>query len=159
LLLRSDVSIKVYLKPHYSKLFKNRFQDLQKHFHTRFEIVDNELTQWKGIFTSEFIKGLDLVYTCPSTIALDASVIGKPVVVINTDLDLSLYKPLCLATSPQDWVSALNNWKKSSKAFQDLAAEFCQKTLAGSNGSEVFVQQLLQDWSGKGGFGQSNANR
>ncbi|MCB9253261.1 MAG: hypothetical protein H6617_01095 [Bdellovibrionaceae bacterium] len=58
--------------------------------------------------TPALLDAVDAVITTPSTVAMDAAFMNRPVAVAAYDLDLSFYEPLVLLRSADDWSSFID---------------------------------------------------
>jgi len=72
---------------------------------------------WQPFTAPALIKISDLIFTTPSTVAVDAAVMNKPVCIIGGELDLKQYEPLKILMSENDWDQALEGLQ--SIAFLD----------------------------------------
>lgn len=79
--------------------------------------ADPNNTCWQPFTAPALIKISDLVFTTPSTVALDAVVMNKPVCIIGGEVDLKQYEPLKILRSAEEWDQAIEGLQES--AFLD----------------------------------------
>jgi hypothetical protein len=87
----------------------------------------------------EILKGIKRVITTPSTIALDAALIGRP-----TALAVDgggLYSPLAVLTSPEDWV----RFASSDDTDGETLDLFRSRVLVPGDGAARIAERLHQD--------------
>ncbi len=58
---------------------------------------------WQPYTAPALIASMDALVTTPSTVAMDAARAGRPIAVAGYQLDLSLYAPLPILKSAEDW--------------------------------------------------------
>jgi len=85
-------------------------------------LIDPTQPEWRMFTAPALLPALDAVITTPSTVAVDAVQAERPLAVAGYDLDLSLYAPLPVLTSFQDWrrfIEELNSkaWIKRNELF------------------------------------------
>jgi hypothetical protein len=104
-----DVSFVV--KPHPAgRWITERFKGMPR-LPPNVTIANSRAQEWVGVSAADILRHAAAAVTTPSTIALDAARLERPVALVAYGLDLSNYRPLPLLHSPEDWdaflVSAL----------------------------------------------------
>lgn len=77
----------------------------------------------------EWIAKSSLVFTTPSTIALDAALVGTPVAVLGFDLDLPNYAPLPIIRNARDWITTIEGVQRGDFSNTALGAFISQNAV------------------------------
>ncbi len=85
-------------------------------------LIDPLQPEWQLFTAPALMRNLDAVITTPSTVAVDAARAGCPVAVIGYDLDLSIYQPLPILVSSEDWRTFLERVSDSKAHIIDREA-------------------------------------
>jgi hypothetical protein len=92
-------------------------------------LADPADPRWERFTASTIIERASAVITTPSTVALDAARMRRPVAVAGYELDVLVYAPLTLLRGAQDWrtflSAALGGIPEISKGLD----EFCRRHL------------------------------
>jgi len=96
------------LKSHHDERWLASKQDEVALLPGNIVVADPKKSQWQLYTAAGLIKISDLVITTPSTVAVDAALMRKPVSVVGYDLNLDMYDPLCVLRSLDDWKVFVN---------------------------------------------------
>ena len=99
----SHPNVAVLLKPHHGGLWSIRNTHRLSDWPGNLIIADPTDPYWEPYTATALIGLADLVITTPSTVALDAVELRKPVAVAAYGLDLPAYSPLPLLEGLEDW--------------------------------------------------------
>lgn len=99
----SHPGVAVLLKPHHGGLWSIRNTHRLSDWPGNLVIADPTDPYWEPYTATALIGLADLVITTPSTVALDAVELHKPVAVAAYGLDLPAYSPLPLLEGLEDW--------------------------------------------------------
>ena len=94
-------------------------------------IADPADPLWESYTAGQLLGRIGAVITSPSTVALDAARMGKPVAVVGYGLDLSLYSPLPILGDGKQW----------GEFIQQIANPISRQFLVGR--SQAFVNKAL----------------
>lgn len=100
---RSRPSVAVLLKPHHGGLWSIRNTHRLVDWPANLIIADPTDPYWEPYTATALISLADFVVTTPSTVALDAVELCKPVAIAAYGLDLPAYSPLPLLEGLDDW--------------------------------------------------------
>ncbi len=100
---RSHAGVAVLLKPHHGGLWSIRNTHRLIDWPANLVIADPTDPYWEPYTANALIGLADIVITTPSTVALDAVELCKPVAIAAYGLDLPAYSPLPLLEGLEDW--------------------------------------------------------
>jgi hypothetical protein len=100
---RIHARVAILLKPHHGGLWSIRNTHRLSDWPGNLIIADPTDPYWEPYTANALIGLADLVITTPSTVALDAVEMRKPVAVAAYGLDLPAYAPLPLLEGLEDW--------------------------------------------------------
>lgn len=84
---------------------------------------------WRCVSTPALLAAVDAVVTTPSTVALDAARLGRPVAVAGYGLDLSAYAPLPAIESGVGWVEFVRSLGAGGARARARAAAFVDRVV------------------------------
>lgn len=105
--------------------------------------------KWENFTAPALLEVADAAITTPSTVALDAARLGRPVAVVGYDLVLEKYHPLPILRESYDWADWVNQLTSTEgyHQLQQIEQQFLQKQiLPGDATSRIFtyiMQQIL----------------
>ncbi len=112
-------------------------------------IADPTDPKWENFTAPALLEVADAAITTPSTVALDAARLGRPVAVVGYDLALEKYHPLPILRKSHDWTDWVNQLTSTEgyHKLQQTGQRFLQKqTLSGDATSRIVtyvMQQML----------------
>ncbi len=137
--------IQFLLKSHHAGQWTTKNKKNHPKFLTNVMILDPTDPRWEPHTGPEYILVSNLIVTTPSTIACDAAVMGKPVVVAAYDLDLEAYKPLPLMRKIEDYCAVIEDVMAGNKGYQQYAEAFITKNLVNTSAAEKMVNLILSE--------------
>ena len=136
-------SVQFLLKPHHAGQWTTKNRKTNHEFPSNVLILDPMDARWEPYTGPEYILASNLVVTTPSTIACDAAIMGKPVVVVAYDLSLEAYNPLPLMRQEEDYCKAIEEVIMKTKDHLFYAQEFIAKNLTNTQAAEKIVNLIL----------------
>jgi hypothetical protein len=112
-------------------------------------IADPTDPKWENFTAPALLEVADAAITTPSTVALDAARLGRPVAVVGYDLALEKYHPLPILRKSHDWADWVNQltFTEGYHQLQQTGHRFLQKqTLSGDATARIVtyvMQQML----------------
>ena len=108
---------------------------------SRFEnflLADPKDPAWEPYTATALVSICDGVITTPSTVALDAAMVGRPVAVAAYGLETGRYAPLSFLSRPGDWTDFLNGLgqKKTLEDSRQRALEFAARWVVPGDATE-----------------------
>ena len=100
-------------------------------------LADLSTPGWSTITTPSLIASADAVITTPSSIAVDAASQGKRVAVAGYDLDISLYAPLPILRSFDDWLSFASSYQSPIQVAQAGARFLSHMNVSGPSEDRI----------------------
>ena len=103
-----------------------------------FILADPQNTEWSTFSAQSIMQYCQGIITTPSTIALDAARMSKPVAIAGYQLDLSRYAPLNILRNSADWIGFLQNIQDSNNNsfFKQISLKFVENNLVPGDGLE-----------------------
>ena len=144
---KSYPAIMFLVKPHHAgQWLTSRYHGLVP-LHPNLVIADPGDPVWEEYTASHLMSVLDAVITTPSTVALDAARVGKPVAVVGYGLDLSPYAPLTVIDDVKQWDEFIRQAEDPStrKFLQARAKEFVDKSLCAGNAAARVCDSIVKD--------------
>ena len=108
-------------------------------------IADPTDPKWEGFTAPALLEIADAAITTPSTVALDAARLGRPVAVVGYDLTLDKYHPLPTLRQFNDWAE----WVKELTAptgyhrLKTVGQEFLDKQIVPGDAVAQVVDQVV----------------
>jgi glycosyltransferase involved in cell wall biosynthesis len=109
------------IKPHPAGLWLTHRRQESSTFPENVVVANVRDPEWSSVTADDLLTSSAAVITSPSTIALDAARLGKPVAVVGYALDLSAYEPLFAIRSRQDWTGFVSTATADRGGTADLA--------------------------------------
>jgi len=131
----------VILKPHHAGLWSVRNNHLLPDWPPNLILADPTDPFWEPLTAASLLQVAELVFTTPSTVALDAVQAGKPVAIAAYGLELPAYAPLSLLQSFEDWSAFAN--QKDSVAEAKRRADFLCRTVSGENAARTMAACII----------------
>jgi hypothetical protein len=104
---RSWPDVRFLIKPHPAGQWLTERYTGPLRLPSNVTIADSRAPEWTDISALDILQQSAAAITTPSTIALDAARLERPVAVAAYDLDLPAYSPLVLLRSRDDWIAFL----------------------------------------------------
>lgn len=110
-------------------------------------IADPGHPAWEQFTASQLIHLLDAVITTPSTVALDAARVGKPVAVVGYSLDLDAYRPLSILRNGDEWNAFLREIREEMgrRMLVKRSREFTRCSLYSGSASKNILHRIAED--------------
>lgn len=96
------------LKPHHAGLFSVNHRVLLKDAPNNLFVINPKEPEWEPFTASALIPHCFAIITTPSSVALDAAEIDKPVAIAAYGLPLEIYRPLTQLQQSSDWTFFLD---------------------------------------------------
>jgi len=125
-IIQKYLNLTFILKPHPAGLWFSKNQNGIFTQYKNFILADPNIKEWSKFSAKEILQDCLAVITTPSTIAMDAARMGKPVAVIGYNLDLDHYSPLPIIKNISDWSEFLSSSQDSNKThcFKQYSSTF-----------------------------------
>ncbi|MCB9072207.1 MAG: hypothetical protein H6623_01200 [Bdellovibrionaceae bacterium] len=121
------------IKPHHEGRWLTDRCKLDFNFPKNILILDPKSPQWEPYTGPAIVSISDVVVTTPSTIALDAAVLQKPILISGYNLDVQKYAPLPILKNTQDWINHIRAIYNKQENLDSLSQKFVQKNLFDSH--------------------------
>lgn len=134
------------VKPHHTGLWLTKRYQGKVPDADNLIIADPKDPQWEVFTAPALIEIANAVITTPSTVAIDAVRVNKPVAVIAYDMHLPNYEPLPLLREGKDWqtlVRSLNTDSQGSMVSPTL--EFAQTRLVPGEAAQTIFDIVISD--------------
>lgn len=105
-------------------------------------VADPTNAEWASVTASQLIRASRMVITTPSTVALDAALLGVPAAVAAYGLDLPMYEPLPLLRRTSDWMDFISVESNGHRDLEIFAARHVLQGDAASRSVDVIEQAL-----------------
>lgn len=130
------------VKPHPAGLWLARNLDKVEHRPENLSVVDSAASEWRQVTARDLIAQAACVITTPSTVALDAAEIDKPVAVAAYGMELEAYRPLPTLERDRDWAQFIaESFANGAKGTADLA-DFRRRHLIDGDASQAALQAI-----------------
>jgi hypothetical protein len=93
------------VKPHHAGLWLTKQDQAILPQASNLKVIDPRSKKWQAFTAPAFIAIADAAISTPSTVAVDAARLCKPIAVVGYDLPLANYEPLSILKRTQDWAS------------------------------------------------------
>ncbi len=110
----SDVTF--FVRPHPAGLWFTSRRSLPFTGRPNIVIADPRSPAWARLDVAQILAAVDGAITTPSTVALDAAQLGKPVAVACYGLELGKYEPLPMLRGSTDWLSFCHGVRDGASA-------------------------------------------
>ncbi|HXF94301.1 MAG TPA: hypothetical protein VNK46_16225 [Nitrospiraceae bacterium] len=108
-------------------------------------VADPGSPGWVRISAVHVLRRATAVITTPSTIALDAARLDRPVAVAAYGLDLAAYAPLPVLNGREDWSRFIRGVLEGrSQVWLDLARRFAERTTIGGDAVERILRYVRE---------------
>lgn len=146
----SHPGVAVLLKPHHGGLWSIRNTHRLSDWPGNLVIADPTDPYWEPYTATALIGLADLVITTPSTVALDAVELHKPVAVAAYGLDLPAYSPLPLLEGLEDWQTFFDTARTGDHARR--RALFADRTVDDGDAPTRAADYILSVTRERAGF-------
>lgn len=144
-LCQAKPDLTVLLKPHHAGRYFSRNRELLNPIPTNLIFADPLDPVWEPYTAPAIIQQSFAVITTPSTVALDAAELGRPVAVISFDLDLPVFSGIPKLAETQDWISFVDEAIARPDAATVRAALFRDKARMPGDAVERIVKAVLEE--------------
>lgn len=147
---RSHPGVAVLLKPHHGGLWSIRNTHRLIDWPANLIVADPTDPYWEPYTANALISLADIVITTPSTVALDAVELCKPVAIAAYGLDLPAYAPLPLLEGLEDWQTFHDTARTGDHARR--RALFADRTVEDTDGPARAGDYILAVARERAGF-------
>jgi hypothetical protein len=108
-------------------------------------IADPLDPQWEGFTAPALLEIADAAITTPSTVALDAARLQRPVAVVGYDMDLDKYQPLPTFRQSRDWIEWIDRLQtiEGYSTLQQAGQDFLQRQVVPGDAVSHIVRQVV----------------
>lgn len=130
------------LKPHPSSFWLGQFK-LAQTFPENLHIIDRQIEEGQKLSAKDWLKYSVAAITTPSSIALDAASMGKPVAIAAFGMDLPAYQELPLLNTTEEWEEFITQATTDPKKYQDMSMVFAQKSMLPGNATSAIIDYVM----------------
>lgn len=131
----------VLLKPHHAGMWSARNKKAFAQWSANLVLADPSDPFWEPFTAPSLVEAADLVFTTPSTVALDAALAAKPVAVAAYGMPLPAYEPLPKLQSADNWIDFAREGQSPQAARR--SAEFVARTTLPGMAEQTAASYLL----------------
>jgi hypothetical protein len=134
------------VKPHHAGRWLTKNSDVLDRSVPNLIVADPTDPRWEPFTAGAIIERAAVVITTPSTVALDAARIARPVAVTGYDLDLPVYAPLPILRQAADWFDFIADaLATTNSTMQEHMRQFCARHLLEGDVSAAVVAAIAAD--------------
>ena len=135
------------VKPHHAGQWLTKRYKGQLPTADNLVIINPTEPQWEPFTAPALIAHSDGTITTPSTVALDAASLERPVSVIGYDLNLPKYEPLPILNSLTDWLEFIKQIRcpQESITISQKTSTFLEKSIVPGNAIERIIELIKSD--------------
>jgi len=141
---QQNPNIDFLIKPHPTGAWLTKIDESEKPTIDNLIIIGQNNTSLSNRNSSSIIENLMAVITTPSTIALDACLVNKPVAIVSENLETSNYHPLSMLRNKEDWqefiIATLDDCLLIKE--QEKSTNFINRTLISGNATSRILEDI-----------------